>query len=60
MKYTLIPLLMILCGCSTPLVKHPKTCYELKLNFTDVNSKQIVCTTKPLNESYNFTRINDD
>lgn len=53
MKY-LIPIILLLSGCSIP---KDQTCYELTLNFTGVNSKQILCTNKPLKESYNFRKL---
>ena len=41
-------------GCGA---KPPKTCYELRLEFNGVDSKQILCTTKTLKESYSFRKV---
>lgn len=54
MKNFILILLVCLYGCKS---KAPKSCYELTLSFTGVNSKQIVCTDKPLKESYYFRKI---
>ena len=54
MKYIFVAFTLILSGCSA---KPPKTCYELTLTFEGVTSKQIVCSRKPLKESYNFRKI---
>ena len=56
MKLYTIFILVMLSGC-TNTAKPPKSCYELTLSFTGVNSKQIVCTNKPLKESYNFRKL---
>ncbi len=56
MKKILITILILLSGCSKT-AKPPKTCYELILSFTGVNSKQILCTTKPLKDSYHFRKL---
>ena len=51
---SLITLAIIITGCGA---KPPKTCYELHLEFNGVDSKQILCTDKPLKESYNFKKL---
>lgn len=56
MKSLIIGLLVILSGCSKT-AKPPKTCYELTLSFSGVNSKQILCTNKPLKQSYHFRKL---
>ena len=43
-------------GCGA---RPPKTCYELHLEFNGVNSKQILCTSKPLKESYSFRKLDE-
>lgn len=55
--YSILLITLIVTGCAA---KPPKTCYELRLEFTGVNSKQILCTDKPLTESYNFRRVATD
>ena len=54
MKFVLVTITLMLTGCGA---KPPKTCYELHLEFNDVDSKQILCTDKPLKESYNFKKL---
>lgn len=54
MKSVLVAIVLVLTGCGA---KPPKTCYELTLNFSGVNSKQILCSDKPLKESYHFRKI---
>lgn len=56
MKRLVLLILIVISGCSKT-AKPPKTCYELTLSFTGVNSKQIVCTNKPLKESYHFRKL---
>ena len=51
---SLITLAIVITGCGA---KPPKTCYELRLEFNGVNSKQILCTSKPLKESYSFRKL---
>ena len=51
---SLIAFAIIITGCGA---NPPKTCYELRLEFNGVNSKQILCTTKPLKESYSFRKL---
>ena len=41
-------------GCGA---RPPKTCHELRSEFTGVSSKQILFTDKPLKESYSFRKI---
>lgn len=54
---SLIAFALIITGCKAETPKTPKTCYELRLEFNGVNSKQILCTTKPLKESYSFRKL---
>lgn len=54
MKFVLVTITLMLTGCGA---KPPKTCYELHLEFNGVNSKQILCTSKPLKESYSFRKL---
>lgn len=54
MKALLVIVTLMVTGCGA---KPPKTCYELTLTFSGVTSKQILCTDKPLKESYNFRKI---
>lgn len=54
MKNLVLLSLVCLYGCTS---KPPKSCYELTLSFNGVNSKQILCTDKPLKESYNFKLV---
>ncbi len=49
--------LLVLSGCKTK--KEDTKCYVLQLSFIGVNSKQIVCTDKPLEDAYSFTEIKD-
>ena len=56
-KLSLLFIIFLLVACTSLTLKSEKTCYELILNFTGVNSKQILCTTKLLKESYNFRKI---
>lgn len=57
MKYLSVLFLTLLTGCSSTVSRPPKSCYLLTLNFNGVNSKQILCTNKPLKESYNFKKL---
>lgn len=54
MKFVLVTITLMLTGCGA---KPPKTCYELRSEFTGVSSKQIICTDNPLKESYSFRKI---
>lgn len=53
-KAWVVLLTLVVTGCGA---KPPKTCYELTLTFSGVNSKQTLCTDRPLKESYNFRQL---
>ena len=54
MKFVLVTITLMLTGCGA---KPPKTCYELRLELSCVDSKQTLCTNKPLKESYSFRKL---
>lgn len=51
---SLVAFAIIITGCGA---KPPKTCYELRLELSGVDSKQTLSTNKPLKESYGFRKL---